>query len=69
LIGPYGDAQLTDIGLSKLLEDISDDASAATSWGLHGNAVRFTAPELLVSSVGKTPESDVYAFAMTLFQV
>ncbi len=62
LISDDGHAMLTDFGLAKM-------ASANTSTAMKGlGTARWQSPELW-EGAPKTPESDIYAFAMLIVEV
>ncbi|KAF8882977.1 kinase-like domain-containing protein [Infundibulicybe gibba] len=75
LIDEHGIAVITDFGLSKVMEDISDAAiNIGTSF--FAGSTRWMAPELiqaLVEDDGRappiTPQSDVYAFASVCLEI
>ncbi|KAF9496946.1 kinase-like protein [Pleurotus eryngii] len=74
LIGDDGQPLITDFGLSKVVEDLSDSLHLGTSF--FAGSTRWMAPELvftLVEDDGRPPivttRSDVYSFASVCFEV
>jgi serine/threonine protein kinase len=74
LVDETGSAIITDFGLSKVLEEMSDSMSRGTSF--FAGSTRWMAPELifaLVEDDGVVPPittySDVYAFASICLEV
>ncbi|EIN12036.1 kinase-like protein, partial [Punctularia strigosozonata HHB-11173 SS5] len=68
LVDDEGRAQLTDFGLTAVMYE-SDAIGGLTTASFHDGSSRWMAPELYVGSVRLTPESDVYAFSMLLFEI
>ncbi|KAI5120533.1 hypothetical protein M0805_004541 [Coniferiporia weirii] len=68
LIDEHFEPRLADFGLSKLLTEASDTATATGTAELLGSA-RWMARELFLDSPGVTVESDIWAFGMTLFEL
>ncbi|KAF8337426.1 kinase-like domain-containing protein, partial [Cantharellus anzutake] len=62
LISDYGNAQLCDFGLSRVINELII-ADQTTSTAL-GYTARYSAPEVIIEEV-KTAKSDVYAFGCT----
>jgi len=59
LLSPYGEPQLTDFGIARLL-----DATATTTHGVHAT-VAYAAPEVLIGQPA-SEASDVYSLGATL---
>ncbi|KAI0077785.1 kinase-like protein [Panus rudis PR-1116 ss-1] len=74
LIGDNGQALITDFGLSKIIEDMSESGTGSLASSLHG-AIRWLAPEIVRllkiddSRVKLTKASDVYAFAAVCMEI
>jgi len=73
LVDEHGNATITDFGLSKVMEEITD-ATMGTSF--FAGSTRWMAPELIFALVhddGRVPPittfSDVYAFASVCLEV
>ncbi|KAL0948376.1 hypothetical protein HGRIS_010958 [Hohenbuehelia grisea] len=74
LIGEEGQALITDFGLSKVVEEMTDSMNLGTSF--FAGSTRWMAPELILALVeddGRpppiTPQSDVYSFASVCLEV
>ena len=57
LIGPYGEAVLSDYGLAHWLDELSAGAETSSEY----YSVRYVAPELMLNDI-LSKESDIYAF-------
>ena len=74
MIDEHGYAIITDFGLSKVIEEMSETISKGTSF--FAGSTRWMAPELIMALVkddGQVPPittfSDVYAFASVCLEV
>lgn len=73
LIDEKGYAIITDFGLSKVMEEMSESINISTSF--FAGSTRWMAPELIMALVNDdgvppiTTSSDVYAFASVCFEV
>jgi hypothetical protein len=74
LVDKNGDAIITDFGLSKVLEEMSDEMTVGTSF--FAGSTRWMAPELIFALVEDdggippiTTSSDVYAFASVCLEI
>ncbi|KAG8914439.1 hypothetical protein FRC00_013608 [Tulasnella sp. 408] len=69
LINDNLDAVLCDFGLAKFAEGSGTSLSLSTSTAIQ-ETIRYMSPELVMKSEAKhTPESDVWAWACTVFQI
>jgi serine/threonine protein kinase len=74
LIDEKGYAIITDFGLSKVMEEMSESINSMTT-SFFAGSTRWMAPELIMSLVNDdhvppiTTSSDVYAFASVCFEV
>ena len=60
-----GNAQIVDFGLASVVRDPSSVASTSDV----GHTPRWTAPEILRHGMPASKESDVFSFAMVIFEV
>lgn len=63
-----GSPLLSDFGLSKMVEDMSDSATFTQSKGVSDSS-RFMAPELMMGPSTMAPSCDIWSFAMTTLQL
>jgi len=61
-----GHARITDFGLATVTKNL-DSLRSAT--GGHGNAARWTAPEILTGEETFSKEADIFSFAMVMIEV
>ena len=61
-----GHARITDFGLATVTKNL-DSLRSAT--GGHGNAARWTAPEILSGEETFSKEADIFSFAMVMIEV
>ena len=55
-----------DFGLAKIVRDPKSEASASKN---HGHTPRWTAPEIFLYGTSPTRESDMFSFAMVIYEV
>lgn len=67
LIDDGGNALLCDFGLSRIRADVTSRTATPNARGTAGSR-NWMAPELLLGGTPKKP-SDIYAFAMTTYEV
>jgi len=61
-----GEALITDFGLARVMEDITEVSTYSTFTSSGG--IRWLAPELMGESGSQTLETDVYAFSMSILE-
>ncbi|KAF9644874.1 kinase-like protein [Thelephora ganbajun] len=66
VVDTSGNARITDFGLSSVVRDPSSVASASDG---SGYTPRWTAPEILREGTPASKKSDVFSFAMVIFEV
>ena len=62
-----GEPRICDFGIARICEEINKDSNTKTTSS--GDAVRYSAPELIENSNGSpTTHSDTYSFAMLILE-
>ena len=66
MVDGSGNARITDFGLTNIVRDPS--AVVSTSDG-YGYTPRWTAPEILWDGIPSNKKSDIFSFAMIIYEV
>jgi len=66
LVDATGHARITDFGLTTVTKNLDSIRSATEG---HGNAARWTAPEILKEDGTFSKEADIFSFAMVMIEV
>ena len=61
-----GNARIVDFGLTRIIRDPS---SVASTSGAHGFTPWWTAPEIFRDDISANRKSDVFSFAMIIYEV
>jgi len=61
-----GHARITDFGIATVIGKMEPIRSDPV---VHGNAARWTAPEILSGGVSFSKEADIFSFAMVMIEV